>query len=143
VASLHCCCAADACQVTNCEICGAPIPEADKRYDQHQVCLPCKGARIPSRFRFQAGDRVQLHGYVGYYQPPDLRATGFRGVVEGYIGGTILIGLCDNGREWAEYAGKLKADGTPRRDPLRPCTCCPPPAPKPVQLDLFAAVDGG
>lgn len=141
MSGLHCSCADD-CRVTNCKLCGALIPEAGKRGTQHDLCLPCKGARIHPRFRFQAGSRVQVHGYAGHYQPPDLRATGFRGVVEGTIGGSILIGLCDNGREWAETAGALQADGAPRHDPLIPCACCPPPAPKPVQLDLFELLGG-
>jgi hypothetical protein len=39
----HCNCAYDECTVTSCKQCGAPIPEADKRATQHDLCLQALG----------------------------------------------------------------------------------------------------
>lgn len=134
----HCYCAFKPCRVTACKKCGAPIPEGGKRRIQHDLCLACKGARIPPRCPYKAGDRVQMHGYAGRgrLHPTDLRVTGFRGVVEGTMGATILVGIADTGREWSEHWGWLSPDGTLPGDRFIPCTCCLPP---PVQGDLFGA----
>jgi hypothetical protein len=86
---------------------------------------------IPAHCPYQAGDRVQMHGYVGY--GPGHRRTGFRGVVTGYLGATLLRGVTDDGTEWAEYWGALLPDGTPNQS-ATPCSCCPRPA---RQLELF------
>jgi hypothetical protein len=80
---------------------------------------------IPARCPFKAGDRVQMHGYPGAKcAPRDHARTGFRGVVEGCIGGTILTGTTDAGRPWAEQWGHLDPDGTPNRSAAQ-CNCCP------------------
>jgi hypothetical protein len=119
MSGLHCFCAFE-CTVTSCKNCAAPIPEADKRRIQHDLCLACKGKRIPERSRFKAGDRVIMPASPnarGYAHDDPMR-TGFRGVVEGWIGHK-LIGLCDDGREWYEQPGILD------------------PEPANEQLDLF------
>jgi hypothetical protein len=109
VSGLHCNCAYDDCAVTSCGMCGALIPEADKRATQHDLCLPCKGARIPDRCQYKAGDRVIMQGSprCRRFSPADHERTGFRGVVEGTIGWNLLIGLADDGREWCQQTGAL------------------------------------
>lgn len=103
----HCFCA-DECRVTSCKDCLAPIPEADKRRIQHDLCLACKAAMIPGRLRFKAGDRVVMPASPNAlrYHPDDPIRTGFRGVVEGWIG-HCLTGLRDDGLEWCEQPGNL------------------------------------
>jgi hypothetical protein len=120
VSGLHCNCAYDECTVTSCKDCGAPIPETDKRRIQHDLCLSCKGARVPERSRFKAGDRVIMPASPNArgYHPDDPIRTGFRGVVEGWIGHK-LTGLRDDGQEWVAQAGELD------------------PEPVNEQLDLF------
>lgn len=85
---------------------------------------------IPPHCPYRPGDRVQMHGFTGYHvhhgrHLDDAAVTGFRGVVEGYIGGTILIGTTDDGRPWTEDWGGLDPDGTPCHDAR--CSCCPHP----------------
>lgn len=103
----HCNCAFE-CTVTSCAECGAPIPEADKRATQHDLCLSCKGALIPARLRFRAGDRVVMPASPNARarHPDDPVRTGFRGVVEGWIGRS-LIGLRDDGLEFSQQPGAL------------------------------------
>jgi hypothetical protein len=79
-------------------------------------------SEIPDRSPFRAGDRVQMHGYGG--SPPGLGQTGFRGVVDGSLGGTILRGTTDTGHAWTESWGHIAPDGTPNLS-AAPCTCCP------------------
>jgi hypothetical protein len=89
---------------------------------------------VPARSPYQAGDRVQMHGYPGGMTSRD--RTGFRGVVEASLGATILRGTTDDGQPWAEYWGALVPDGTPN-DSAAPCTCCP--AGKPRQARPLAS----
>lgn len=89
---------------------------------------------VPAHSPFQVGEWVRFHGYPG--NPAGPRRWGWRGYVTGSIGATILVGLTDDGFEWAEYWGALSAD-TPNSESPR-CTCCPRRA-KPVQLGLFGA----
>jgi hypothetical protein len=116
VSGPHCNCAYE-CTVTACKICGAVIPESDKRATQHDLCLACKGARIPARCQYKAGDRVFMPACPSArgYHPQDMIRTGFRGVVEGTIGSTLLIGLADDGREWCQTWGGLLRAGEPRK----------------------------
>lgn len=111
----HCNCAYDECTVTACKDCGAAIPESDKRATQHDLCLPCKGARIPARCPYKPGDRVFMPACPNArgYHPRDMIRTGFRGVVEGTIGAHLLIGLADDGREWCQSWGGLLREGAP------------------------------
>ncbi|RCG27192.1 hypothetical protein DQ384_26085 [Sphaerisporangium album] len=88
-------------------------------------------SEIPRHCPYKAGDRVQMHGYSGEHvhrggHLNDHAVTGFRGVVEGYIGATILTGTTDDGRPWAEYWGSLDPDGTPCSSAAL-CSCCPHP----------------
>ncbi len=78
---------------------------------------------IPAHCPYKAGDRVQMHGYPGGM--PGHGQTGFRGVVEGYLGGTILTGTTDDGQRWAEHWGGLDPDGTPNKSAAS-CTCHAP-----------------
>jgi len=83
---------------------------------------------IPAHCPYRIGDRVQLHGFIGY--PPGPRRTGFVGEVEGYMGSSILSVLCDDGHVWCERWGALTREG--ERDPVTrtwpfACTCCPDP----------------
>jgi hypothetical protein len=100
-------------------MCHAVIPEQDKRAQQHDLCLPCKGARIPARSPYQAGARVVLQGSpnAAHYHPDDPHRTGFRGVVEGTCGWYLLLGLRDDGREFCESWGVLDRE-------LLPCWYC-------------------
>jgi hypothetical protein len=108
----HCNCAFDGCTVTSCRLCGALIPEEDKRATQHDLCLSCKGARIPGRCPYKAGARVIMRGSprATRYHPDDPVRTGFRGVVEGSLGWNKLIGLADDGREWHQSWGALERE---------------------------------
>jgi hypothetical protein len=110
VSGLHCSCAYDVCEVSSCRLCSARIPAADKRATQHDLCLLCKGTRIPERCPYRAGDRVILRGSprAVRYHPEDHLRTGFRGVVEGSLGWNHLIGLADDGREWHQTWGALE-----------------------------------
>jgi hypothetical protein len=76
---------------------------------------------VPARSPYQAGDRVQMHGYPGGMTSRD--RTGFGGVVEGSLGATILYGTTDDGQQWAEYWGALVPDGAPNPSAAS-CTCC-------------------
>lgn len=79
---------------------------------------------IPAHCPYKAGDRVQMHGYPGYNGGPrDHRRIGFRGVVEGYVGATILTGTTDDGEPWTEFWGSLDPDGQPV-DIWDHCACC-------------------
>lgn len=89
-------------------------------------------SEIPEHCPYKAGDRVQMHGFAGYHvhqghHIDDHDVTGFRGVVEGYLGGTILTGTTDDGRTWAQYWGRLDPDGTPCGTDGARCGCCPHP----------------
>jgi hypothetical protein len=108
MSGLHCYCAYDECTVTSCAVCGRVIPGADKRRIQHDLCLSCKGRRIPERCRFKAGDRVIMPASPNAfrYHPDDPVRTGFRGVVEGWLG-RELIGIRDDGLEWYQQPGGL------------------------------------
>ncbi|MFD0885775.1 hypothetical protein ACFQ08_14590 [Streptosporangium algeriense] len=71
-----------------------------------------------------------MHGYSGYHvnqgcHLDDHAVIGFRGIVEGYLGSTVLTGHTDDGRPWAEYWGSLDPDGTSCYD--NRCGCCPHP----------------
>jgi len=79
---------------------------------------------VPKRSTFRAGDRVQLHGYVGSY--PGLEQVGFRGFVLGGFGAGLLRGLTDDGMEWVIPAGWLVRDGE-RESGGAWCVCCPHP----------------
>lgn len=65
---------------------------------------------------------------------PGPRRWGWRGYVTGSIGATILVGVTDDGRDWAEYWGALSPD-QPNTEWLR-CACCPRRA-QPVQAALW------
>lgn len=83
---------------------------------------------IPAHCPYRSGDRVQMHGFPGYHAArhqaiTDRDVIGFRGVVTGYIGGTVLVGQTDDGRGWAEEWGGLDRDGTRCHDSR--CGCCP------------------
>jgi hypothetical protein len=93
-------------------MCGAVIPEQDKRANQHDLCLACKGARIPAHCPYKAGDRVVMPGSPNArrYHPDDPMRTGFRGVVEGTCGARLLLGLRDDGREWCQSWGALERE---------------------------------
>jgi hypothetical protein len=80
---------------------------------------------IPERSPFQAGDRVQVHGYAGY--PPGHRRYGFVGTVEQYWGrGQLLGGTTDTGEQWCESWAALVREGEPAKDRRTVCcTCCP------------------
>jgi hypothetical protein len=82
---------------------------------------------IGPRCRFEAGDRVQLHGFPGY--PAGQRRDGFRGKVLGGFGALELWVLTDDGRYLAERAAWLVPDGEREQTDLQ-CTCCPPLPPK-------------
>lgn len=92
-------------------------------------------SRIPARSPYQHGDRVQLHGYPG--EEAGHRRTGFRGVVTGSLGATILRGATDDGEEWDEYWGALDRENVRPRGALMYCSCCPRPVRRPVQMELF------
>lgn len=91
-------------------------------------------SKVPERSPYQHGDRVQLHGYPG--EGAGHRRTGFRGIVTGSLGATILRGITDDGAEWAEYWGVLDPDGAKPSNVIG-CSCCPRPPRKPLQLELF------
>jgi len=99
------------------------------------ICL----SAVPTRSPYQAGDWVVCHGYPGAMPGP--RQWGWRGYVLGGMGSTILRGITDDGREWAEHWGALQPDGTPC--PAQMCVCHPHPRryapckPRVEQLDLF------
>jgi hypothetical protein len=50
--------------------------------------------------------------------------------VLGSLGATILRGVTDDGRPWAECWGALRPD-VPNTDAVVCCTCCPRNRPKP------------
>lgn len=82
-------------------------------------------SRIPRRSPFQAGDRVQMHGFPGAPEGP--RRGGFTGTVQGGMGSTLLHGVTDDGRPWMEHWGALQRPGEPNLSAAA-CTCCPRPA---------------
>lgn len=99
---------------------------------------------IPKHCRYRPGDWVVMHGYPGAAH--QIQRDGFRGIVLGHMGSTILRGLTDDGREWSEHWGHLDPDGTPG-DSTVLCVCCPhPPRRRPPEgeqismFDLLAAV---
>jgi hypothetical protein len=118
-----------------CKSCGHDIPRSQVHGPHYDLCLRCRGARIPARCPYKAGDRVQVHGYPGGFT--ELDRTGWRGTVEGYLGATILTAFTDDGREWAGSWGSLDREGTPPHDRVLRCTCCPCPE---VQGALFDAL---
>jgi hypothetical protein len=87
-------------------------------------------SEIPKHCPYKAGDRVQMHGFSGYHvnggqHLNNNAVSGFRGVVEGFVGGTTLTGRTDDGRAWAECWGHLDPDLTLCHD--NRCGCCPHP----------------
>ena len=95
----------------------------------------------PGRCPFQIGQWVQCHGYPG--EIPGPQQWGFRGIVLGALGGTVLHGITDGGLSWAVPWGALVRDGARDGSAAR-CSCCPRPgaavASGVEQLDLFAGV---
>lgn len=89
---------------------------------------------VPARSPYQAGDWVRCHGYVGAMPGP--QQWGWRGFVLGGFGATILRGLTDDGREWAENWGALLPDSKPCPTNGAWCVCCPHP-------QRFATASGG
>lgn len=97
---------------------------------------------VPTRCPFRIGDWVVLHAYPAHRHPCDPWATGFRGVVLGAHGSTLLSGVTEDGRTWWEHWGALVPDGRPGGSAAS-CACCPDPdrwGEPDGQLDLFAAV---
>lgn len=96
---------------------------------------------IPDRCPWPVGAWVRRHGYPGEHGRQG--RGGWRGVVLGGAGGTLLAGVTDDGRSWVEPWAAL-TDDRPGGDPDVRCVCCPRPgAARPVrhvQGDLFAAV---
>jgi hypothetical protein len=88
---------------------------------------------IPEHSPYQAGDWVRVHGYSGNPRGP--RRWGWRGYVVDSLGDTILRGITDDGRQWAEYWGALGPDRP--SEGFAYCTCCPKRPRTPSQLDLF------
>ncbi|MEZ7005008.1 hypothetical protein [Streptomyces sp. AD55] len=107
------------------------------------------GRRPSDHCPYQPGTAVQRHGYAGH-PAPGFGRTGFRGWVVATVGGTILTGITEDGREWWEEWGRLEPADTPP-DPWGHCTCCREARLKlrraeieqhrahGVQLDLFGA----
>jgi hypothetical protein len=126
------------------------VQPAPGHYEQHAAWAPDASlllticlSPVPPHSPYQAGTWVRLHGFVGYKSNPnDPDSIGFRGVVLGGFGSTVLRGITDDGRDWAEHWGALRPDGPcDCRGPW--CACCPHPQrfPSPVvgdvQLTLF------
>lgn len=89
------------------------------------VALTVAVGPVPPRSPYQAGDWVCQHGYGGY--PRTWPAGyGWRGHVIGSLGNTILWGLTDDGRTWAEHWGALQPDGQPNLSAAA-CLCHPHP----------------
>lgn len=83
-------------------------------------------ADVPAHCPYKLNDWVRRHGYPG--DMPGPARWGWRGFVTGYIGGTILIGVTDDGMHWSEEWGSLCLDEpNPNRAPTF-CVCCPRPA---------------
>ncbi|WP_411078483.1 hypothetical protein [Streptomyces sp. cmx-10-25] len=80
------------------------------------------GGALRSHCPYQSGDAVQRHGYAGH-PAPGFGRTGFRGWVVATVGGTVLTGITEDGKEWWEEWGRLEPAGTPV-DPWGHCTCC-------------------
>jgi hypothetical protein len=91
----------------------------------------------PAHCPYQVGDWVRVHGRHG--NPDRARQRGWRGYVTGYIGGTILVGVTDDGRGWAEEWGTLGPDAPTPRGVFDVCTCCPRVVEN-GQQSLFGAV---
>lgn len=121
----------------------AASPPDPRLYQIHAVFPPVGPvdgfglSEIPKHCRFRAGDWVVLHGYPGTRYSYSSQRHGWRGFVLGYMGGTWLRGLTDDGREWCEHWGFLDREGQ-RGDPSSVlCTCCPHPqahGPRPATL---------
>lgn len=127
------------------------VEPARGHYEEHALWGPdgrlaltvCLGP-APNRSPYQAGDWVRCHGYPG--EMPGPRQVGWRGFVLGSMGATILRGLTDDGRAWAENWGGLTPDRAPSPTGGAWCVCCPHPerfkAPPPEQLNLFDLIGG-
>ncbi|MGI5245071.1 hypothetical protein [Dactylosporangium sp. CA-139066] len=76
---------------------------------------------VPPKSPYQAGDRVQLHGYPGY--PPGPRRAGWVGTVTGGFGTNALYVRTDDGHDAVENWSDLTPVGQPERTAAR-CTCC-------------------
>jgi hypothetical protein len=63
--------------------------------------------------------------------------------VTGSLGATILCGITDDGRPWAENWGALTPDEPNADETPTFCVCCPWPAPKPAQLAMFSPAEMG
>lgn len=87
-----------------------------------------KYSPVPPHSPYQLYDWVRCHGYPGHMPGPG--RWGFRGFVLGTLGATILCGVTDDGRPWAECWGALRPD-TSNTDAVVRCTCCPRTRPKP------------
>ncbi|MEN3308876.1 MAG: hypothetical protein V7603_5078 [Micromonosporaceae bacterium] len=74
---------------------------------------PRVGGDVPAHSPYQAGDRVQMHGFAT--ATSDLGRRGFVGVVRGFLGSTILTGTTDDGWAWSERWGALVPAGAPNR----------------------------
>ncbi|MFD9965069.1 AAA family ATPase [Amycolatopsis sp. NPDC058986] len=83
-------------------------------------------SRIPAHSTYRLHERVRCHGYPG--APAGPRRHGFRGFVTGYLGGTILQGVTDDGRDWTEEWGLLSPDAPAANTAPTYCACCPQPA---------------
>ena len=89
---------------------------------------------IPKHCPYQAGDRITRHGW-----PNDVpRERGYTGTVKGYMGGTILWGTTDDGREWFDEWGRLWPEQHDLLDATDHFRCVCHRHLRPGQLDLFA-----
>jgi hypothetical protein len=84
------------------------------------IDVPRRGS-IPDHSPYRHGDWVRVHAQPHAF-PPGPTQHGWRGYVTGGFGSTILVGVTDDGRPWAEYWGALEPD-TPR-PPGKHCVCC-------------------
>jgi hypothetical protein len=103
------------------------------------LTFPALGRELPAHCPYKVGDWVRVHGWHNAF-PPGLNSWGWRGFITGCIGGTILVGLTDDGREWAENWGILEPDKPRPRGVFDVCVCCPrAPLPPPAgrQATLF------
>jgi hypothetical protein len=76
---------------------------------------------VPARSPYQVGDRVQLHGYLGY--PPGPRRAGWRGTVVGGFGTTALWVRTDGDVDAVEDWSTLTPEGVKEKSVVH-CTCC-------------------
>jgi hypothetical protein len=78
-------------------------------------------SRIPQHCPYKLGQWVRKHAHPRAF-PPGLDQHGWRGYVTDYRGGTILVGVTDDGRDWASEWGSLEPDRP--RPPHEHCVCC-------------------